>query len=173
MPSPWRRGGRGGTRRLEKGYLKYLVLRLLSERPRHGYELLRAFEERFGGHYVPSPGVLYPALQLLEELGYVAVQPEDGRKVYRLTAAGQRFLESQHELVERAWHSLAEWVAAEEQDELHNLVHQLIALGHLLREYVGRPALTPQQIARLRAIVARARQEIEAVLAEPPAEQAR
>jgi DNA-binding PadR family transcriptional regulator len=42
--------------------LKYLVLRLLSERPRRGYELLRAFEERFGGHYVPSSGVLYPAL---------------------------------------------------------------------------------------------------------------
>src|SRR5262245_63657587 len=110
MSSPWRRGerrgGRGGPRRFEKGHLKYLVLRLLRERPRHGYDLIRAFEERFGGLYVPSPGVLYPALQLLEDMGYVESQAETGRKVYRVTAAGQEFLVAERELVDRAWQSI-------------------------------------------------------------------
>jgi DNA-binding PadR family transcriptional regulator len=166
MANPWRSGGRGGPRRFEKGHLKYLVLRLLAERPRHGYDLLRAFEERFGGHYVPSAGVLYPALQLLEDMGYVEVQAEDGRKVYRVTEAGQRFLSDERELVERAWRSIADWAAAEERDELHELVHQLVALGHILGDRTHRRHVEPHQIPRIRAVVTRAQQEIEAILAE-------
>lgn len=170
MANPWRRGGRGGGRgggrRFEKGHLKYLVLRLLSEQPRHGYDLIRAFEERFGGHYVPSPGVLYPALQLLEDMGYVAVQAADGRKVYRVTETGQQFLRDERELVERAWRSIGEWAAAEEHDELHALRHQLVALGHILGDRTHRRPVDPRQIPRIRAIVTRAHQEIEAILAE-------
>lgn len=173
--NPWRRGGRegregrggrGGQRRFEKGHLKYLVLRLLSERPRHGYDLLRAFEERFGGLYVPSPGVLYPALQLLEDMGYVEVQAESGRKVYRVTEAGQQFLRDEHELVDRAWRSMTDWAAAEEHDELHELVHQLVALGHILGDRTHRRSVEPDQIPRIRAVVSRAQAEIEAILAE-------
>jgi DNA-binding PadR family transcriptional regulator len=172
MSNPWRRGerggrgGRGGPRRFEKGHLKYLVLRLLSERPRHGYDLIRAFEERFGGHYVPSPGVLYPALQLLEDMGYVTVQAADGRKVYRVTEAGQQFLRDEAELVDRAWRSIGDWAAAEENDELHELVHQLVALGHILGDRTHRRPVEPQQIPRIRAVVTRAQEEIEAILAE-------
>jgi DNA-binding PadR family transcriptional regulator len=169
MSNPWRRGGRGGARRFEKGHLKYLVLRLLGERPRHGYDLIRAFEERFGGHYVPSPGVLYPALQLLEDMGYVRAQAEDGRKVYSITEAGRQFLVAEHELVERAWRSMTDWATAEEQDEVHKLVHQLVALGHILGDRTHRRHVEPHQVPRIRAIVTRARQEIEAILAEPGA----
>ena len=66
---------------------------MIAEQPRHGYELMRAIEERMSGSYSPSPGVIYPTLSWLEDMGYAAVEPEDaGRKRYRITAEGKAFL---------------------------------------------------------------------------------
>ena len=67
------RGGRRGGRVLDHGDLRLLILRLLEEKPRHGYEIIKAIEEQVGGAYSPSPGVVYPTLTLLEELGHAAV----------------------------------------------------------------------------------------------------
>ncbi len=92
------RGRWRGGRMFEQGDLRYVVLRLLEEKPRHGYEIIKALEERFGGAYAPSPGVVYPTLQMLEDLGYARVMPEaDGRKVYEITDAGRAHLaENRH-----------------------------------------------------------------------------
>ena len=66
---------------------------MIAEQPRHGYELMKAIEERMSGSYSPSPGVIYPTLAWLEDMGYAAVETEDaGRKRYRVTAAGEAFL---------------------------------------------------------------------------------
>jgi DNA-binding PadR family transcriptional regulator len=66
---------------------------MIAERPRHGYELIKAIEERFGGSYTPSPGVIYPTLAWLDDMGYAAIDAEEsGRKRYRLTAEGEAFL---------------------------------------------------------------------------------
>jgi DNA-binding PadR family transcriptional regulator len=66
---------------------------MIAEQPRHGYELMKAIEERMGGSYSPSPGVIYPTLSWLEDMGYAAVEAEaGGRKRYRLTAEGEAFL---------------------------------------------------------------------------------
>ena len=75
--------------RAERGGVRYLVLDALSERPRHGYEVIQVIEERSGGSYRPSPGVIYPTLQMLEELGHARVVEQDNRKVYEITDAGR------------------------------------------------------------------------------------
>jgi DNA-binding PadR family transcriptional regulator len=85
-----RHGGRGGGRVFDHGDLRWVVLALISERPRHGYELIKEIEDRVGGAYSPSPGVIYPTLTLLEETGLIAAQDsEGGRKLYRVTPEGE------------------------------------------------------------------------------------
>ena len=92
-----RHGGRGGGfrrgRLLDQGDLRLIALSLIAEKPRHGYELIKAIEDALGGAYAPSPGVVYPTLTLLEELGHVALQSEaGGKKLYAITAEGRAFL---------------------------------------------------------------------------------
>jgi len=62
----------------ESGEVKFVILRLLKEKPRHGYEVIKAIEEKFGGYYSPSAGTVYPTLQLLEDVGYVRAVETDG-----------------------------------------------------------------------------------------------
>jgi len=91
-----RRGGGGRLGRMfAHGDLHLVILHLIAEKPRHGYEIIKAIEDRVAGAYSPSPGTIYPALTLLEEQGYVA-QPDPaqgGKKLYALTDEGQRYLE--------------------------------------------------------------------------------
>ncbi|MBO9646896.1 MAG: helix-turn-helix transcriptional regulator [Variovorax sp.] len=90
------RAGRGGGRIFGHGGLRFVLLQLIADKPSHGYELIKAIEERLGGRYAPSPGIVYPTLTLLEELGYVSVDtPEGGnRKCYTVTDAGREFLDA-------------------------------------------------------------------------------
>ena len=83
-------GGPGfpGARRLTSGDLQLVILALLAERPAHGYELIKMLEERSGGFYSPSPGMIYPALTYLDEIGHAQLEPEGARKLYRITDAG-------------------------------------------------------------------------------------
>ncbi len=87
------RRGRHGGRLFDYGELRILLLAMIAERPRHGYELIKAIEERMGGSYTPSPGVIYPTLSWLEDMGYVALDTEEaGRKRYSITSEGEAFL---------------------------------------------------------------------------------
>lgn len=87
------REGRIG-RFLEHGDLRFVVLALLAEGPKHGYELIKALEERTGGAYRPSPGVIYPLLSMLEDEGFIrAVEAEGGRKAYEITEDGRTALD--------------------------------------------------------------------------------
>ncbi len=88
------RMGRGGrlARFLEHGDLRLLVLHLIAEKPRHGYEIIKAVEDLAGGAYTPSPGVIYPTLTLLEELGQVQGTEVGARKSYATTEAGAAHL---------------------------------------------------------------------------------
>ena len=96
-------GGRGHRRRsqmFESGEVKFVILRLLKEKPRHGYEIIKALEEKMGGYYTPSAGTVYPTLQLLEDEGYVRVVEEEGKKVYHVTPEGERYLEEHRDLLD-------------------------------------------------------------------------
>jgi DNA-binding PadR family transcriptional regulator len=88
--------GLGRRRRMfESGDFRILLLSLLEQQPRHGYELIRAIEEMFGGQYAPSPGIVYPTLAMLEEQGHAeprAEAVEDGRKRFGITPQGQAWL---------------------------------------------------------------------------------
>jgi DNA-binding PadR family transcriptional regulator len=84
---------RHGGRLFDYGELRFLLLAMIAERPRHGYELIKAIEERFGGSYTPSPGVIYPTLAWLDDMGYARIESEQaGRKLYRITSEGEAFL---------------------------------------------------------------------------------
>jgi len=84
-----------------QGDLRYVILRLIGDQPTHGYELIKAIEERLGGAYSPSPGIVYPTLTLLEELGYVAAVPTEGaKKAYQITSEGSAALEANKDAVE-------------------------------------------------------------------------
>src|SRR5216117_716812 len=96
------RGGRGGGRRhwFGAGDMKYVILKLLKDKPRHGYEVMKELEERLHGCYSPSPGTVYPTLQWLEDEGLVSAKEVDGKKVYEITDAGSRFLEEHRDVVD-------------------------------------------------------------------------
>lgn len=93
------RGGNRGRRRLfDGGELRLVLLRLIGDQPRHGYDLIRAIEERTGGSYAPSPGVVYPTLTLLGDMGQIEETPSEGkRKLFAVTEEGQRVLEEKAE----------------------------------------------------------------------------
>jgi DNA-binding PadR family transcriptional regulator len=93
------RGGRGG-RFFDQGDLRLVILALLVERPRHGYEIIKDIEDRLGGAYAPSPGVVYPTLTLLEELGYATVTADGAKKLYAPTAEGLAYLEQNRAAVD-------------------------------------------------------------------------
>ena len=94
------RRGRGG-RMFEQGDLKLVILRLLEEKPRHGYEIIKELETRSGGAYSPSPGTIYPTLSLLQDEGaIVEAASDDTRKAYQATEAGRAELADRADEVE-------------------------------------------------------------------------
>src|SRR6202167_6485689 len=88
------RHGRGRERLFDAGDLKLVILKLLSEQPSYGYQLIKTMEERLAGGYTPSAGVIYPTLTLLEEEGLTTSATENNKKVYSVTAEGLAFLEA-------------------------------------------------------------------------------
>ena len=109
---------RGGGRRrvFDGGELRLVLLKLIEEQPRHGYDLIREIEERTGGVYAPSAGVVYPTLTMLTDMGLIAEQESEGaRKVYAVTSAGQAHLTEREEAVEMLMARLADLGAARDR----------------------------------------------------------
>src|SRR4051812_10058840 len=111
-------GGKGGPRRprqggrmFEQGDLKLVILRLLEEKPRHGYEIIKELEGRFGGAYSPSPGTVYPTLTLLEDMGFARVVPEEGgKKIYEITDEGRKHLADNSTTVDDIFERISRFV---------------------------------------------------------------
>jgi len=94
-------GGRGRRRVFDGAELRLVLLALIGEQPRHGYDLIKAIEERTGGGYAPSPGVIYPTLTMLEDMGQIAEQAAEGAKrLFAITDAGKIEIGEQAELIE-------------------------------------------------------------------------
>ena len=87
--------------------LQLIILSLLSEKPRHGYEIIKALEEHSSGIYVPSPGMVYPALTYLEDMGYASAEAEGNKKLYRITDTGAEHLKTNRAGVDEALEQLA------------------------------------------------------------------
>jgi DNA-binding PadR family transcriptional regulator len=157
-----RQGGRGG-RVFNHGDLRYLLLALIAEEPRHGYELIKAIEERLGGMYSPSPGVVYPTLTLLEELGHIRPQDDAGgtRKRYAVTEEGTAFLAANRALVDEILARMAALGAAYAggpAPEIHRAMHNLELA---LRIRLGRGPLDTAQVQAVAAALDRTASEIE------------
>ena len=119
------RGGRGGwggrrgrerKRMFEGGELRLVLLKLIADQPRHGYELIKAVEELTGGEYAPSPGIVYPTLTMLEDMGLIAeAKSKSTKKIYEATEEGRAHLE-------------------ENSDEVDELIERLEGHGHHRRK---------------------------------------
>ena len=96
----------GPPPRPERGEVRYLILDALSDKPRHGYEVIQTIESKSGGGYRPSPGTVYPTLQMLEEMGHASVRESEGKKVYEITDEGTADLESHRAEVDEAYERL-------------------------------------------------------------------
>jgi DNA-binding PadR family transcriptional regulator len=145
------RHGRGGrmARLLEHGDLRLLVLHLINEKPRHGYEIIKAIEDLSGGAYAPSPGVIYPTLMMLDELGQVASAAEGSRKLFTITAEGKSSLSEAQPAVDSL---LARIAAAQPREMAPPVIRAMENLRTALRlklENTDRESGTIRKIADL------------------------
>jgi DNA-binding PadR family transcriptional regulator len=157
-----------GQRFFGRGDVKFALLELLQERPMHGYEMMKALEERSGGFYVPSAGTIYPTLQMLEDSGLVTSKEVNGKRIYSITDAGRAALnERQKENEEFAgpfWGRFGPQVRRWNSPELQALRSEAMEVARLFT-IAGRKAFeNPQELARLRAIMERTRQELSAMI---------
>lgn len=157
----------GGRRRSRRGDLKYALLALLAEQPRHGYELIKALEERYAGFYRPSPGSVYPTLQLLEDEGSVTGESIEGKRVYTITDTGRRLLEERGQREGNQPHARPHGGEAGPGRELDELRHGMMALQESVM-HIARHG-TPEQRRAARERLDSARREIYRILAQDDA----
>jgi DNA-binding PadR family transcriptional regulator len=139
------RGGRPG-RVFDHGDLRLVVLALIAERPRHGYEIIKEIEDRLGGSYSPSPGVIYPTLTLLEELGHATVEETGGKKLYALTEAGAAWIEANRAAMDAVLARMSEVRANHGGGPAPQLMRAMENLKLALRLRVGRGPLSEAQL---------------------------
>jgi DNA-binding PadR family transcriptional regulator len=152
------------SRLFEKGDLKYVILDLLRDKPAHGYEIMRALEERFHGFYSPSAGSVYPTLQMLEDMGYLHSLEQDGKKVFTITDAGRKFLNEQDETVDRIRGHMRDWWTDSNHEDFRDIARELRDIGQMMASRSSK--LNKERITRIKEIIVQAGKEIEKVLGE-------
>jgi len=155
---------RGRAARLfEQGDLKYVILRMLEEKPRHGYEIIKELESRFGGSYAPSPGTVYPTLTMLEDLGYARVVPEEGgKKIYEITDEGRKHLAEHSGTVNDIFDRIARFVEGFTDAPMMELNQAFQKLARATYKTATSHISDKEKIAKIREIIQRAADEIEA-----------
>ena len=162
-PFPWQWFGHHGPR-AERGDLRYLILDAISEQPRHGYEVMQVIEERSGGSYRPSPGVVYPTLQMLEEMGHADVKKERGRKVYSITEAGREELDAHQEEVEEAYERVGGAMWDKLASEFTSLGEEVQRLFSEVGRAASRGTLNSERMQQVRRTMKRAVDEVKRIL---------
>jgi DNA-binding PadR family transcriptional regulator len=155
---------RGRAARLfEQGDLKYVILRLLEEKPRHGYEIIKELESRFGGSYAPSPGTVYPTLTMLEDLGYARVVPEEGgKKIYEITDEGRKHLAEHSTTVNDIFDRIARFVEGFTDTPMTELNQAFQRLARATYKTATTHIREKETLNKLREIIQRAADEIDA-----------
>jgi len=155
-------GGRRG-RVFDHGDLRLVVLQLIAEKPRHGYEIIKAIEELVGGAYSPSPGVVYPTLTMLEELGHVTVAEQDGKKLHALTEQGAAYLAENRQSVEALQARMARVAASRAEDPPPSVVRATENLKLALRLKLQQGGVTAEQARAIAAALDAAARAVEEV----------
>lgn len=163
------RRGRGGPfrggRMFEQGDLKYVILQLLDEKPRHGYEIIKALEERFGGMYSPSAGTVYPTLTLLEDLGYARVTVEEGgKKVYSITDEGRAYLAQNRSAVDDIFERIAELGSTFLSDAVMDLNRGIRDIAQATYRGAPRVFRDKDAVAKIKEALDRAAREIDEIV---------
>jgi DNA-binding PadR family transcriptional regulator len=145
------------------GEVRLALLSLLSAGPQHGYELMRQLEERSDGAYRASAGTVYPTLQQLEDEGLVRSESADGKRVYRLTAEGERVVADQAEAIRRIWRRAEAWgdFGFAREPDAAEIARPAFRLARAAFRAVTRSEGDPRVIERVRDVLERARKEIE------------
>ena len=146
----------------QKGDLKYIILDLLKDKPRHGYDIIRELEELSYGFYKPSPGVIYPTLQMLEEMGYASSTEQDGKKVYSITEEGLKFLENQSNIADGVRRQMKHKWSFKNIGRMITVMKEYHALEDLLGNSFRK--LDADKAEQIRQILSQAYQAIESVL---------
>jgi len=159
-PRPWGWSGRRRRRQwFESGDMKYVILKLLQDKPRHGYEVMKELEDRMHGCYSPSPGTVYPTLQWLEDEGLVTGRVAGGKKIYEITDAGRTFLQEHRDVVDDIFDRVrdaVEHVAGGSMVEVNRAVGRVVKAAYRAGWKVDEAARK-----RVAEVLARAAEEIE------------
>ena len=99
MPGHHHGGGRG-PKMFDAGAMRYVVLHLIADKPRHGYELIKEIEQLAGGSYAPSPGAIYPLLSMLLDMGHIVTEADGNKKLHSITPEGRAFLDENRQLLD-------------------------------------------------------------------------
>ena len=162
-----RQGPRGGRRRrqfFESGEVKYVILRLIREKPRHGYEIIKALEQETGGWYTASAGTVYPTLQLLEDQGHVRIVETGGKKVYHITPEGEAFLAEHRDVLDDILERVREAVEGLAGGTLGDLNDTFARMAGLAYKQAWRERPEDGRTDKIVDILRRAQHDIEEVL---------
>jgi DNA-binding PadR family transcriptional regulator len=156
-----RDGGRS-RKRFDSNELQLVMLKLISEQPRHGYDLIREIEDRTGGAYAPSPGVIYPTLTLLDEMGLIEAQQSEGaKKLFAITELGKDHLAKHAEEVERLFARLAEMGETRARSERGSVRRAMGNLRQVLINRVMSGQLDDEALHQVVAMIDELAQKIE------------
>ena len=129
------------------GELKLVILALIAEKPRHGYEIIKELGERVGGDYSPSPGVVYPTLTMLEEMGLASVSQDDqGRKLYAVTPEGEKALADSKPQVDAIFARFSEREEALGRGGMGSVIRAMMNLRAATRLRLRARSATPEQV---------------------------
>jgi DNA-binding PadR family transcriptional regulator len=166
----WAEGTRRGpmhgraARFFEQGDLKYVILRLLEDKPRHGYDIIKELEGRFGGSYAPSPGTVYPTLTMLEDLGFARVVPEEGgKKIYEITDEGRKHLAEHSSTVDDIFQRIARFVEGFTDQPMTELNQSFQRLAKATYKTATSNIRDRETLEKIRDVIRRAADEIEAI----------
>ena len=150
------------------GELRLALLALLGDGPRHGYELMRELETRSGGMYRASAGSVYPTLQQLEDEGLARSEPQDGKRVYRLTQEGEQLVRDEEAAIRRIWRRAEAWGdwSYATVPEAWEIARPALDLAKAALRAVGREDAAGEHVDRVREVLERARREIERLAEE-------
>jgi DNA-binding PadR family transcriptional regulator len=155
---------RGPTPRCERGLVRYLVLDAILAQPRHGYEIIQAIADKSGGAYKPSPGVVYPTLQMLEELGHARTAARDDRKVYEITDAGRADLKAHADEVSDFYEGHADNFWENNAADVANVMHRVGRVLRLFKRSMRHGSVRPSTMRKAHGILDEALAKLEELL---------
>ena len=161
------RGRRFRWRIFERGDLKFVILRLVSEKPMHGYEVMRALEEESCGYYKASPGSVYPTLQMLEDEGYVRGREEEGKKVYEITDEGRGYLDDHGDVVDEIFERISSFADRFWGKDTRDLSAAFSRLAQSTFEGAFAWEAGPDVLRKMADALDRVRKEMEDIRREP------